>query len=112
MKVFPSLLLAFIAALVAPTVAALEPNGRAPSIRIVSHIRRQQVDSTAIASIGYSKRMHALEIEFVNGAIYRYLGVPPSLYRKLMAVESKARFYDKNVRGHYRSIHVKPRKSR
>ena len=40
----------------------------------------------------------------------RYLDVPPSLFRKLMAVESKARFYDKNIRGRYRSVHVKPRR--
>ena len=68
------------------------------------------MDSSAIASIGYSKRLHALEIEFVNGAIYRYLDVPSSLYRELIKANSKARFYDKHIRGRYRSIHVKPRK--
>jgi len=37
--------------------------------RIVSHIKRAAVHSTALASAGYSKRLHALEIEFRNGAI-------------------------------------------
>src|SRR6266480_2761938 len=39
---------------------------------ITSRIPRQSVESSAIAKVGYSKRRHILEIEFVNGAIYRY----------------------------------------
>jgi len=69
----------------------------------------QAVHSTAIAKIGYSKRRRILEIEFVNGAIYRYLDVAPSVYRDLMSAESKARFYDSNIRRHYRSVLVRPR---
>jgi KTSC domain len=76
---------------------------------IVSHIPRQPVDSTAIAKVGYSKRRHILEIEFVNGAVYRYLDVTPAVYRDLMSAESKARFYDLNIRGHYRSVLVRSR---
>jgi len=76
---------------------------------ITSHIPRQRVESSAIASIGYSKRRHILEIEFVNGAIYRYFDVPPAVHRELMSAESKARFYDSNIRRHYRSIPIRPR---
>ena len=79
------------------------------SNRIVSHIPRGPVNSTAIAKVGYSKRHRILEIEFVNGAIYRYLDVAPSVYRDLMSAESKARFYDFNIRRHYRSVLVRPR---
>jgi hypothetical protein len=75
---------------------------------IVSRIPRQRVESHAIAAIGYSKRLHALEIEFRNGAIYRYIDVLPDVYRELLAAQSKARFYDQNIRGHYRSLHVRP----
>jgi hypothetical protein len=76
---------------------------------IVSRIPRQPVESTAIAKIGYSKRRHILEIEFVNGAVYRYLDVPGTVYRDLMSSESKARFYDSNVRRHYRSVLIRSR---
>ena len=76
---------------------------------IVSHIPRQRVESSAIATVGYSKRRHILEIEFVNGAIYRYLDVPSAVHRDLMSAESKARFYDSNIRRHYRSVLVRPR---
>jgi hypothetical protein len=79
---------------------------------VISHIPRQQVQSTAIAAVGYSKRQHILEIEFVNGAIYRYFDVPPAVYRELMSSESKARFYDSDVRRHYRSILVRTRSSK
>jgi KTSC domain len=74
------------------------------------HIPRAPVQSSAIAAVGYSKRSHVLEIEFVNGAIYRYLDVPPDVYHDLLAAKSKARFYDQNIRAKYRSVHVRPRR--
>jgi KTSC domain len=78
---------------------------------ITSRILRQTVQSTAIAKIGYSKRRHILEIEFVNGAVYRYFDVPVSVYRELMSAESKARFYDSKIRKHYRSALVRQRQT-
>jgi hypothetical protein len=74
-----------------------------------SHIPRASVASKAIASIGYSKRLHILEIEFVNGAVYRYLQVAPSVHRDLMAADSKAGYYDANIKGNYPSVRVRPR---
>jgi len=88
-------------------VAWAEPSPT--SNHIVSRIARQPVESTAIAKIGYSKRRHILEVEFVNGAVYRYLDVPVTVYRDLMSSESKARFYDSNIRRHYRSVLIRSR---
>jgi hypothetical protein len=85
------------------------PKTPSDSEQIISHIPRQRVDSTAIAKVGYSKRRHILEIEFTNHAIYRYLDVPSSVYRDLISAESKARYYDFNIRGKYRSVRVSPR---
>jgi len=76
---------------------------------ITSRIPRQSVQSTAIAKVGYSKRRHILEIEFVNGAVYRYFDIPLSVHRDLMSAESKARFYDSKIRRRYRSVLVQPR---
>jgi len=78
--------------------------------QITSRILRQPVKSSVIAKVGYSKRRHILEIELVNGAVYRYLGVHVTVYRDLMSAESKARFYDSNIRRHYRSVLVRSRK--
>ena len=76
---------------------------------VISHIPRERVESKVIASVGYSRRRHILEIEFANGAIYRYLEVAPSVYKELMNVESKARYYDTNIKGNYPSVRVRPR---
>jgi hypothetical protein len=76
---------------------------------IASRIPRQSVQSSAIAKVGYSRRRHILEIEFVNGAVYRYFDISLSVHRDLMSAESKARFYDSNIRKHYRSVLVRPR---
>src|SRR6476661_2802777 len=77
--------------------------------QIVSHIPREPVQSSAIAKVGYSKRHHILEIEFVNGAVYRYFDIPLSVHRDLMSAKSKARFYDSNIMYNYRSVLVRPR---
>jgi hypothetical protein len=103
------LILGLVMSTAAASVACAEPSESRGSPPIISHIPRQPVDSTAIAKIGYSKRRHILEIEFVNGAVYRYLDVPLTAYRDLMSAESKARFYDINIRRHYRSVLVRSR---
>jgi hypothetical protein len=72
--------------------------------KIVSHIRRESLSSTALAAAGYSKRLHIMEIEFNNGAVYRYLDVPIAVYRDFRSAESKARYYDWHIKGHYQSL--------
>jgi hypothetical protein len=70
------------------------------------------VESSALAAIGYSKRLRALESEFRDGLIYRYEEVPQPVYRALISAESKARFYNKNIRGKYHCLRVKPPRKR
>jgi hypothetical protein len=91
---------------ITPLVAA-EPPADRPAI--TSHIPRQRVESSAISEVGYSKRRHWLEIKFANGGIYRYLDVPPSVYRDLMSAESKAAYYGRYIKRNYRSTRVRPR---
>ena len=99
------IVLVFCISIAVVAVASAEPSPT-PSHGI-SRIPRQPVQSSAIAKVGYSKRRHMLEIEFVSGAVYRYLEVPPPVYRDLMSSESKARFYDSNIKRHYRSVLVR-----
>jgi KTSC domain len=77
-------------------IASGAPLTTPPNAGIITRIKRVPVESTALAAVGYSKRLRALEIEFRNGAIYRYLEVAPSVYRALMNSLSKARFYQEN----------------
>ena len=104
MRRISTVLIAAMAMVSGSTLFAAPPN----PVPIISHIPRQRVESTAIAAVGYSKRLHILEIEFINGAIYRYLEVPPAVHRDLMSADSKARFYDSNIRGRYHSVVIRP----
>jgi KTSC domain-containing protein len=93
----------------AATTLSADPAPPPAPTGIVSRIKRVPVESTALASVGYSKRLRALEIEFRNGAIYRYLEVEPEVYEALMNARSKTGFYDQNIRRKYRSLHVRQR---
>src|SRR5258707_5062177 len=103
-------LLLFICASLLLIASSLENDTASPArTTVTSHIPREAIASKGIASIGYSKRQHILEIEFVNGAVYRYLQVSPSVYREMMSAESKARYYDNHIKGNYPSVRVRPR---
>jgi hypothetical protein len=97
--------------LIAGTIFAA-PATATDSIPVVSHIKREAISSSALAAAGYSKRRHILEVEFVNGAVYRYLNVPPSVYRDLMSAVSKARYYDSNIKGNYTSFRLRAARRR
>jgi KTSC domain len=78
-----------------------------PGDDVISDIARLPVDSSALASVGYSRAKHILEVEFrKEGLVYRYLDVPESVFRELLEAPSKASYYNDNVRGHYQSVHV------
>jgi hypothetical protein len=78
-----------------------------PGDDVVSNIARLPVESTALASVGYSKTQHILEVEFRKaGLVYRYLDVPENVFRELLEAPSKAAYYNENIRGHYQSVHV------
>ena len=101
----------FVAAVPPWGAAADAADGQSARVAgIVSRIRRDPVESRGLAAVGYSKRLRVLEIEFRRGGTYRYLDVPPAVYRNLLASESKAGFYNRNVRGKYKSVYVRPRK--
>jgi hypothetical protein len=89
-------------ALLCLTAALAEPEEQIPS-----RIKRQPVVSTNVSSVGYSRQLRALEIEFSRGAIYRFLEVQPRIYRDLMAASSKGRFIAQNIRGKYRFVRVR-----
>lgn len=97
-----------LSAFATATIALAEPSG-SDSNAIVSHIPRERVQSSGLASVAYSKRRHILEIEFNNGAVYRYPNVPPSMYCGLALAESKTRYYVHNIRRNYRYVRVWPR---
>lgn len=95
-------------ALAFTSALAIEPDAKTDEA-VTSHIPRDNVESSAIKNVGYSKRKHVLEVEFANGSVYRYINVPPSVYRDLMAAESKTRYYSQYIKGNYVSQRVRRR---
>jgi hypothetical protein len=64
-------------------------------------MKRQNVPSSNLRSIGYDAKEHILEVEFVRGAVYQYFDVPPSEYQALMNADSHGRYFNANIRDDY-----------
>lgn len=70
-------------------------------------MKREPVQSSTIASIGYDVPAQVLEICFKTGKIYRFYHVPPKIADGLMASVSKGRFFREKVRGKFPHEQVK-----
>jgi hypothetical protein len=64
-------------------------------------MRRVPVASSSIASVGYDADEVTLEVEFVTGRIYRYVGVPGYIHDAFMTAPSKGQFFNAFVRNRY-----------
>lgn len=64
-------------------------------------MERTPVSSSNIAAIGYSDDSQILEVEFNDGSVYQYSGVPPSEYDGIMNADSKGKYLHANVRKRY-----------
>ena len=62
---------------------------------------RIRVKSHNIHSVGYDSEKMTLQIEFLNGGVYEYQGVPENVFIDLMKVESKGRFAIANIYPNY-----------
>ncbi|GAA0660456.1 hypothetical protein GCM10010193_09270 [Kitasatospora atroaurantiaca] len=62
---------------------------------------REDVESSALRSVGYDRGGHVLEIEFVSSSVYQYSGVPGRIHRALMAAASHGRYFNQAIRGRY-----------
>lgn len=61
-------------------------------------MKRVNVRSSNLESIGYDSDDRTLEIEFKNGDIYLYSNVPQSLYDSLMNASSHGQFLDRYIK--------------
>jgi len=64
-------------------------------------IPRTAVESSNIVSIGHDPRLSFLDVEFTGGDVYRYYGVKTCLFDELMEAESKGKFLNKKIKGHF-----------
>ena len=61
-------------------------------------MKRENVESSVLKSVGYDKDKKVLEIELVNNAIYEYYKVPVSEYTNLMKSSSLGEYYNKRIK--------------
>jgi|HubBroStandDraft_6_1064221.scaffolds.fasta_scaffold3038515_2 lysyl-tRNA synthetase class 2 len=66
-------------------------------------MRRHYISSSVIRWYRLDPETGALEIEFVSGSQYRYSGVPKTMLEALEAAPSKGRFFDANIREHFKT---------
>ena len=68
---------------------------------------RLVVDSSTVLSVAYDRGTAALEVQFRHAnEIYRFDGVPASVYDGLMAAQSKGEFFNEHIRDSYRFSRV------
>lgn len=64
-------------------------------------MKRTEVESSMIRSVGYDPDARVLEIEFNSDQVYQYLDVPSEEYAGLMQAESHGRYFLANIRDVY-----------
>jgi len=64
------------------------------------------IDSTAIARAGYDAARRTLTLEYRNGRIYDYFGVPPELYKQLLSADSAGEFVNLEIKPNYEYFEV------
>lgn len=67
-------------------------------------MKRERVNSSNLASIGYNPGNRTLEIEFNHGGVYQYSDVPESEYKALMNADSHGKYFSANIRNDYHYI--------
>ena len=64
-------------------------------------MERTPVSSSNISAIGYDTGNQVLEVEFTNGAVYAYSGVPSDEYEGFMNADSKGKYLHANIKNRY-----------
>ncbi len=64
------------------------------------------VRSRDLALIGYDAATAILEVVFRAGGVYRYQGVPESVYHGLMTAPSHGIFFQRHIKAQYSFVKV------
>lgn len=57
-----------------------------------------QVESSAVARIGYDAELEEAFVEFLAGGLYAYEGVPSDVFEQLAHAESKGTFVNEVIK--------------
>ena len=73
---------------------------------MVIEVDVKPVRSRDLALVGYDNASSVLEVVFRTGGVYRYQGVPESVYHGLMAAPSHGTFFQKHIKVQYSFVKV------
>jgi hypothetical protein len=59
-----------------------------------------ELRSSLLASAIYDASQSILQLEFRDGAIYRYFQISPRLYQELLRADSHGTYFNRHIRGH------------
>lgn len=63
-------------------------------------MKRENVNSSVLKSVGYNKRTTTLEAELLNNALYEYYKVPRQEYIDFIKAPSLGEYYNKVIKKH------------
>jgi len=74
-------------------------------------MKREPLESSSLASVGYDAGRQVLEVEFLNGGVYEYDDVPQETYHALLEADSKGRYLNAEIKPHHpsRRLQAAPR---
>lgn len=64
-------------------------------------MNRISVSSSNISSIGHDPSSQVLEVEFNDGSVYRYEGVPQSVYDDFVSAGSHGQYLNQHIKNSY-----------
>jgi KTSC domain len=64
-------------------------------------MQRNSVASSNLQSVGYEPQSATLEVEFQDGRVYQYYGVPQNMYDRTMSAPSKGQFLNAYIKNQY-----------
>lgn len=65
--------------------------------KMVNHM----VISSEIEWIGYEHKDRMLQVEFIEGPVYRYQEVPHNIFEEFLQAPSHGRYFESNVKGKF-----------
>lgn len=61
-------------------------------------MNRTPVSSSNLSAVGYDPETQTLEVEFLDGGLYRYSNVPSTIHAGLMSASSHGSYFDAYIK--------------
>jgi hypothetical protein len=61
-------------------------------------MKRERLVSSSLRSAGYDEHNRVFEVEFLNGDVDQYFGLPPEVYTDFCDAESHGKYYVQFIR--------------